>query len=432
MSTEATTAEFNQRAYAKLQKWLQHLEPVHYRGYSVKALLAKELVYLAYERTVPARMGWKEVLRQVRYAYDYKALKKLTDTHRVVVTVLHPRPDQRAYAESVKSRISQADIFDNSLRTLPRVVHYRGKHLVAAANVVWHIPGLTYYMRVHLLIQVVQKLNTLHLLSCLYKNATLRQKVLVAFNAPYAFDALLTEFFHQHGAVTYSLQHGIFYTYKKFIPYDIINYLFTNTDKILCWGEGSVRRLAQDYHLPNSKLLVAGNARYADKVRRPIRDRSFASGLVMLGRFVYDETNFRLLELIHRIQQTAGIAFTVRPHPSFVMNERQFREAFAAYALEVDESESLSQTLAGDKYSFTISSNTGSYVEAYFAGLICLRYAAGENETIEGIEDQFHDEATFLSIVERIKKTSETDLQKKIDEMLAHELAGNRELYHQL
>lgn len=406
--------------YNRLNKVLTQCGNKSILGYSLKALIASELVYLIYQRYKPFRQLHKISLStffaQISVAFNYQLLFETCKQFKCILTVLHKREDHVEFMQQIQQQIPDSTIFYNHNISLIR--HFKLSHIVIAFYNIMPLRGLSLKEKIHIIIILIKYLNTLDHLEKLFKAFVPAMFKFVAFNGPYKNDAILTEFFHKIKVPTFSIQHGIYYEYKSFIPYDIINYLFVNTDKILCWGKESVRVLKK-YRIEEKKLVIAGNPKYEDVEIKKI-NTNFKTGLVLLGRFIYHKENISLLKVLKKIKTNTGIGFIIKPHPSLLSHK--IWPAYLAICnesnFEIQEKGLLTKILDSNQFDFSIAYNTGAYIESYIFGKVSLRYSINENETVEGIDDKFLNESEFEERISYFKNKASDELNKDIFQMV--------------
>jgi hypothetical protein len=407
--------------YIRLNKVLKQLDAKRYNGYSIKALIQTELVYLIYKRYKPFRQ-FKSIniltfIRKVRLAAKYDDLHELCKKYFTILSILHERKDHVEFMERIKDKISNAVIYKNNNLTLQK--HYKIINLYVSIINISLLYTLSIKEKIHLIVILTHHLNTLHLLEETFKGNNHNNVNFVAFNGPYGNDAILTEFFNKLNVNTYSIQHGIYYRYKNFIPYDIINYLFVNTQKILCWGSESIDVLAE-YGVDKKKCIIAGNPKYNNYKIQPF-NKTFKTCIVMLGRFIYHEENLELLKLLNVIHKQTEIIFFLKLHPSLEIKSylKDYQNLSKKYNFQIiDNSRSLTEVLKSDKYNFSIAYNTGAYIESYLLGKISLRFSKNENETIRGLDDKFKDYESFINRINYFKQTETDNLYNLVFEMV--------------
>ena len=226
------------KAFDSYSKYLSLKQAIAFkvRGYDAQALLLKDLLYVVYGKTKVPRFTLRNYIRQLFTRYQYDALLPLARQHEIVLTVLQDRPDHREFMEKISRKVNNAVIFSNAgIELHPiRIFSFRNIAVVATALLSFATrKRFSWREKLYFSLLLAQYLHTLHVLKDQFRPGNYKIKKFVAFNGPYGLDALLTAHFNSIGVPTYSIQHGIFYDYKLYVPYDIINYEFTLTDKIL-------------------------------------------------------------------------------------------------------------------------------------------------------------------------------------------------------
>ena len=72
-------------------------------------------------------------------------------------------------------------------------------------------------------------------------------------------------YFSKKQIETYSLQHGVYFIYKKSKPIDMLLYKNFIAHKHLCWGDYTKKEFSS-YGIKESQLLIAGYPRPTNEI----------------------------------------------------------------------------------------------------------------------------------------------------------------------
>ncbi len=255
-------------------------------------------------------------------------------------------------------------------------------------------------------------------------------KVFVAFNSAFTVENLLTQFFRSQNIRTISLSHCIFTTYKSFVPLDIINAENIVSEKLLVWGESSRRHLINHFGVSKDSVEVAGNPKYALKVINV--KQSFKKGVVLLGRKIYEESNFDIVNILKELSNTLpNICFELKLHLS--LDSTIYKRLCDGTNISVIEGkESLNELFEQKDYDFAIVNNSTAYYEAMYYDMVCFRYEPSENEKFEGLDDYFHNASSLLDKISNFQSTNSEDLNFRVERLLAEAIGMGINQYKEL
>ncbi|PWK77723.1 hypothetical protein LX99_02608 [Mucilaginibacter oryzae] len=389
-----------------------------YKGIDFNRILAHEFLLITFRSSEFEKLRYYQI---ISLFFKVRKLGKLRDvfSKNILVTNGIDRNDYTELIEGFTKDLSDYSYY--SLTGLPNeyTVKLSLKSFFSAVNYVFFkkrrcinsfkeklcIAGaIVYYRRI------------LDDLENSFAGINLQGKKYVAFNSAYDIETLITLFFKSKGVTTYHLSHGVSYIkYKKTMPLDRVNGENITADNILVWGESSKRDLINNYSIFPEKILVAGNPKYP---KRKINvKQSFKTGIVFLGRNIYDDQNVRIVEIVGEVSKLWQIKFVIKPHPRSDLN--RIRLVAKNYDIDVvDTKYTINDILKTGSYDFAIAYNTTVYYEAMYYSLVCLRYDQDENEDYEGIEDKFRDEESLMKQINKFKNMENEDLNVKIDNLL--------------
>lgn len=226
---------------------------------------------------------------------------------------------------------------------------------------------------------------------------------------------LMTQFMKLHHIPTYSLEEGVYYIFKKNIPFDFIQYENFITDHLLCWGQYSVDEDVS-YGIPKNRLLVAG---YPKNVSLSAlkENNNYKKCIILLARDAMRSSNMGLLEILSHF--TSEYHFCIKLHPN---SDHSFYSRYAeTQSMDIVPKElTINDCLNKDTFDFAVAVNTTAYYEAYMRGLPCMRYLDESFSLSKGCNDIFQTKEEFVSLMERIKATSIQDYQSEVNHILSY------------
>ncbi|HEY0924869.1 hypothetical protein [Rheinheimera pacifica] len=209
-----------------------------------------------------------------------------------------------------------------------------------------------------------------------------------SFCSAHAYEAILDEFFRLKKIPTYTLQHGLYFLFKK-PPIDIIAYENMISDKLLCWGQFTKDEFVK-FGIPRDRIDIVGYPR-SIKDLKPYRiDDQKLSLLFLCARSKFDQTNKDIMKLCHEfIKLYPGtVKLTVKTHPS--LDQLQYKQISQSYGFTFSEGQTIQSLITNGGYDFAIAYNSTAYVDSYLNNLIALHYQDAERENdAEVLDDKF-------------------------------------------
>lgn len=282
---------------------------------------------------------------------------------------------------------------------------YKAKAHLSFREVLFFAASLTYYKNILDLFEkrLISVTNT---------------KYFFASNSSSTPDSILCLYFNKLGVKTYSFQHGAYSSFQSFVPMDIINVENMTSEKMLCWGQSTVDLMTNwEYGLNSS--VITGNPRYKNIKLHSVK-QSFKTGIVFLGRFIYDKENIKLLELLSELQsKIKGLKISVKPHPT--LNGDKYKKLLIALNLKlIDKDKLLTELINSDKYDFAVSYNSTAYYEPLTHGIPCFRFSLNENENLYGMDDKFISTSELEQKINQFKKMKSDDLLNNMKNVLQY------------
>jgi len=406
-------------------------------GFPVNYLLQGDIIEYVYNNNIVLpKSGLKSFIFQHFTAFDYSDFIPDLYKFQTVLTLLHNRKDYWETVSKVQSEIKDSTIFQNYNKNRKIIDIYNIKNILRVVIIIIYMYSrrrITLIEKKHFSIKLANYINTIFDIENRCKKEPFKTQQIILFNATYGLDTMLSFFFKRHNVKIYSLQHGLLCKYKKFIPYDIINfYIPPIINNYLAWGKQS-KTLIKGYTYPIEKVVICGNPKFLNQPPLPLKS-TFKNCLLLLSRFIYDKENRLLLHNIGKFAKTYNINVYVKPHPSLYthVDWNEYLKIIDEYNINfIDSDKTLIEILNSDICDFSIVYNSGSYVESYFYGLPSFRYTVGENDYIAGLDDRFSDERSLINQIEAAKqKLQSENYQKEVNEFINDVLGYKEQGYH--
>ncbi|MBB6002414.1 hypothetical protein [Arcicella rosea] len=372
-----------------------------------------------------------EIFHNIFYKIDFNQLKKSMASNKIVCIYSVDRLDYKYQLEQTFKYIDSSEIWIlsdfswkksfNILRILKAffyTLEISCSYQLNFKQIIFLASRLVYYKNLcDQLYQTFDKFDN-------------EGKVFVAFNSAFTVENLLTQFFRGQDVRTISLSHCIFTSYKSFVPLDIINLENIVSEKLLVWGESSRNYLINHFGASKDSIEVAGNPKYSLKVINV--KQSFKKGVVLLGRKIYEESNFDIVNILKKLLHTLpNICLELKLHLS--LDSAIYKKLCEGTNISVIEGkESLNELFEKKGYDFAIVNNSTAYYEAMYYDMVCFRYEPSENEKFEGLDDYFHDTSSLLDRISMFQSTSSENLNFHVERVLTEAIGMGINRYKEL
>jgi len=390
-----------------------------YKGYNIQGLIPGYLNFV-FDGITPSS---RDVMKAFYQSLNSINLAKVPETESpVIISFLINRADYRNLVYATKNYYDNSEVID--LSALPKV-----KFSVFSLLYIRHFlkaMRIVFFRSVGNNIKV--KLNLVAVITLLFNQIKLIEKskpsghtqCYICFNSSYKEESVLTMYFNKRNIETLTLQHGIFCEYKRFVPFDYINFENRLAKKVLSWGQATI-----DYFRTNgidsSELITFGNPKYKDISIGKVH-QTFKKCLVLLGRGLYIDTNNRLLKLLTEYNEKNGnaILFYVKKHP-FLMDEehKQFAD-ISKNMIFLGKEHSVEEVLKSPLVDFSISVNTTAYYESLALGKPCLRWTEEENEDYFGMDDKFENLQEFENKLRSLQSINQAVIVRDIQNVIRY------------
>jgi hypothetical protein len=335
------------------------------------------------------------------------------------VTIVN-RPDALEIVDGARKSINKSSAYID-INKIKRRTFFKLNNVFGSIQFVFqNVKDLSFSQKLNLSSKLASYQNSVAYLEKVFLNFDFSDKRYVAFHSSITWDSLLCQFFNSKHVPTYSLSHGVSYIiYKRYVPHDAIAAENISASKVLVWGNSSRRDLSKHYGFPIEKIAVSGNLKYPYKDLTPLT--LFKSGLVLLGRHIYEESNAEILRIVSEFSRYSGCKITVRLHPSLSLEK--YKVICKDQGLElIVNGETVNSTFQSGSYDFAIVNNSATYFEAMYYNCICFRYEPSENEIYTGLEDRFYDTTSLAEKIELFKKMNKNELKEAISNILVDNL----------
>ncbi|MCW2290217.1 hypothetical protein M2262_000267 [Pseudomonas sp. BIGb0408] len=250
---------------------------------------------------------------------------------------------------------------------------------------------------------------------------------LVSYNSANIPECFLVSACRQRGIRTYSLQHGLYHRYRNESPIDIINYENVTAQTLLVWSE-FCRAEIDAFHRDRGQaadfeIQVAGYINPPHQ--QPVAiERSSSAGphiLCLLPGKRYVADSVKLLSELAELPENYQL--TIRLHPLLAGNAALI-EALPARAT-LDDSSTLTQTLATQRYDLAVGFNTTSLFEVTLFGVPCAVYRAPSLNLETQALPAFTNAGELITLLR-----STVDVSMLADYLLGASLFRYREITH--
>lgn len=235
---------------------------------------------------------------------------------------------------------------------------------------------------------------------------------------------LLTQYLRNKGVVTFSLQDGIYYLFKKNFVIGSISYEHFAADHLLCWGQYTKDEYVS-YGISPERIDVAGYPK--GSVQRFFKgSNNYYKGLVLLAGTSYGDVNNDLLIILDSLK--GSIEFVLKPHPA----NYSIIESYAnSKNIEIiPRSMTLNQCFESGLYDFCIAVNTTAYYESWMSGIPCLRYYDDRFDNFFGFDDLFSTREELDLLLNKYRTTPKSE--NEVREMLEYAIGFGIDNYDRI
>jgi hypothetical protein len=400
----------NYQHYLSLKEKLNFV----HKGIQYNKVLAADIGRIVFFKDKPDTL--RGILRNLFYSVDMSPLIQACATNKKIAIYSLDRDDYKYQVEQTIANISSAETI--LIEKLDKKISFNPIRILTTFFFTYKsLKGIESLYKILFLTSKIVFYRNIH--EQLFSILTVKPKKeikLISFNSAYCIENLICQFFNLNHYPTFSLSHGFFVPYKKFIPIDIINGENIVANKILVWGSASVEDLNNNYNFPKESVLIAGNPKYPQK-EISIK-QTFRKGIVLLGRAIYHESNLEIIEILKKFSiDMPMINFSLKLHPSLSIEiYKEICEGTTIIVLE--ENKSLFNIFKENIYDFSIVNNSTTYYEAMYADMICLRYELSENEDFKGLNDKFTDSETLKKRIQYFTTIDNNKLNSEVEALL--------------
>lgn len=412
------------------QKYLQVKQAIffEYKGVDLSKVASWKLLAIILD-------GYKAKFRDFIYLpFLFAEATKFADAFKtndvVLSTLYNTRKEHADLAKKIASSIDSACILDISSHK--KKIKINLKLAVRLWRLFFFNPLLKdigLKNRVYLYMSFLYAANQADEFKKTFSNIQLYGKGYIPFNSSVDIEAFLTQFFNNKGVETFHIFHGIFGRYKLRIANDIINGENITAKNILSFGEVTKLDMEKDFLYPSSRVFIAGNPKYENRIINI--NLKFRKCLVLNGFGFYDKSFAPLLPILDEVCLETGIVFHIKPHPnSGVVSSPEAKNVKNVKFLPREVA--VKDLLESGEYDFSITFNTVTYYESMYYNMLSLRYADGENLAFEGLDDKFQDKDSLITQIKKFSSADRDAINKEVKELLVKALGMGINNYNRL
>lgn len=247
--------------------------------------------------------------------------------------------------------------------------------LLTSLKIALSAKELGVFDRVILAFSIFQSSNFLEYISRLDFSGCRRY---LSFNSSYSYESVFTLSMRSKGVVTYGMQHGIYYKFKGYIPFEMIGMYFSTAEKFLGWGDFSVNQIG-GFLRPFTEPVVFGNPIYRGKKVQSCFDKRSNEVLVFLPRVTYAKELRKLIELLS-LDVFSNYSIIIRPHPS--LDTAELATICASKSnFKISTNKNLEEDFSCSVLA-AIGFNTTTLFESIFFGVPIAQFICGNDEFI--------------------------------------------------
>jgi hypothetical protein len=400
----------------------------NYKGIQYNKVLSLDIAQSTLNKNKPYTL--RNILSNFFFSLDMTPLVKICVSKENIFIYSLDRSDYSFQIKETMENISSSESI--LIEKLKKKISFKPLRIITTFfNTYRSLKGIEgFFGIVFLASRIVFYKNIHDQLFPIFKIESNKKLKLITFNSAFTIENLICQFFNLNNRETFSLSHGFFVSYKKFIPVDIINGENIVSNKILVWGSTSIKDLYDNFNFPKERILIAGNPKYPYK-RIQVK-QTFKKCIVLLGRNIYHESNLEIIEILKKlIKETSNITFDLKLHPS--LNTKFYKKICIGTNINVlDGNKSLLNIFKKNIYDFSIVNNSTSYYEAMYADIICLRYELSENENYKGLSDKFINTETLKNRIQYFINMDSNKLNCAVEELLISTLGMGVNNYKQI
>ncbi|MDO1512941.1 hypothetical protein Q2T41_09770 [Maribacter confluentis] len=372
----------------------------NFNGYELDKILAMDLISEIYVNP-PLKL---KTLRYFFLAVDFSSMNSISPFKTLFSIGRYHRDDYYEILNYARSKTPQSVLFD--LSKVSPVVRIRVSNIVLACSHIFKNTDLSLKSRLFLACQLTYYLNSINAL----ENKNISIKNYCAFSGVHHLEAIITFYFKKKNIATYSLQHGLYYVFKKHIPLDAILYENFLSDKQLCWGEYSVDEY-RNYGIKKESLILAGYPRNLIR-KSPPATLNKQKCLVLLARYTYEHSNVELINILKQFSVENDVKISIKLHPT--LNWQEYKALCNILGWElIEEKYTLTNMFQKNNFGWAIAINTAAYYEAYLNYIPCKRFNDGTFEdSLHVFNDTFEDLNQLEEVFKAIPFNHKENLSK--------------------
>lgn len=416
------------KSESEYQKYLdlKALSKFFFKDYNLSPMLSQYYISHTYDHIPLSSLSIKEFLVEYKRLKEYKELSVIEEAEGVVISHSNwRREDYRELVTLVHKFIPSSRILEHRF-----INHKKPEFFICFLSIIQALiyfrSKLKWRQRLALGLTIAEiKIKIKQVEQSLRYS---RIKAYIAFNSSLVDDAIICSVLNKKEIPTYSLQHGFYGLYSGYIPMDIINYENIVAKKLLCWGQSTFENMVK-FGIDPARLSKAGNPRIPELGNVTLIHPKFKRCLVLLGRYIYHDSNLELLKILKSAEINYGIQFFLKLHPSLALKglSSQYKSHFQI----VNSKLQVAEAISGYNCDFAISNNTSAFFDCKINGLICFRFGKFENEEFGEEYFKFDSQKELENLFREINKRSTEQLQEELITTLCYHFYSNPEQNYQ-
>lgn len=366
-----------------------------YLGYDISNIISMDLISIVYGINIKKYLTIKDFLFFVKSFNLLKFKHDLSVQDGTLFTIGdYNRKDFYEILGFATSSVKNFKLFD--FQSCSLIIKINLRNIIKAISFVSSLTSLSFQEKVQLAGRICFYFNVIDIIE---KQVRPSAEKYCAFSSVHPLEAILVQYFKSRSVPTYSLQHGIYYTYKNNIPVDALAYENFNADFHFCWGAYTKSEFERA-GISTDKLLIGGYPRKSVISKKIVFNPQIC--LVLLTRRSLQYANFELLDILSDFAKELNVKYFIKLHPSLQIKDYEGYISEHKFTF-LDNKRTLTQLLCEDNFGWSISINSAAYYESYLNRVPCVRYSNGKFEDGPNIlEDEFHDIATLYQCFNKI------------------------------
>lgn len=405
--------------YKQYQNIKRQLNDLQYCGYQLGSILAIWIINIV-EKKDTFWQNPKHLLKVFVEPNLQFLAQCLNSEQSIIIYTDHKRKDYEQMMQAIACRLKiRKKCKVNSLQFAFKLFN-----ILKACNIIFYIDSSSSILtKINILLHLVPVLNAIDFLE---KNGgKINIKYAIIFNSAFEHENLISQFLCKKNIPRFSMQHGVYYQFKKYISMDVINYENICADYVMLWGEYAYNELLE-WGISSKILIITGHPTKKTAITKiyPCSNK----GLILLARKTFDRSNKKLLHILATVANSLNLELQIRLHPS--LDEKIYNKLAQKTGFVINiEKNSFAELQAKNNYGFAISYNTTAYYDLLHLGLIAFRYIDELADITLGLDDTFSSPNEFMAKFKIAQNCDNVDLLLAINEVLRSVVGINIDRY---